>query len=102
VEERAPRNADALLRRYVWGNYIDALFQQREYWPDDQTVRHDYFPISDLHHRTVALTDEHGCVAEAYDADAYGRTLICHDLAGACLKRLPLCSFIYTGRRYDP
>ena len=79
----------------------DALVQQREYDPTDSQKYHDYYPISDLHHRTVALLSELGCVVEAYDTDAYGRTLVYGDLAATCRKRLPLCEFIYTGRRYD-
>lgn len=119
MEERD--GSDNVLRQYVWGRYIDGLIQQREYDPADETRFNDFYPISDLHHRSAALTNEDGCIVETYDTDAYGRTLIfgdCRD--GAWFTRWdrslqkvgpedpprevpfnPLCPFIYTGRRYD-
>ena len=35
-----------------------------------------YYPVQDLLYRAVALTDSNGKIVEAYDADAYGNTLI--------------------------
>ena len=119
VEERDGSNN--VLRQYVWGRYVDDLIQQREYDPADETRFNDFYPITDLHHRAVALTDEDGCIVETYDTDAYGRTLIfgdCRDGAwftqwDRSLQKVgpedpprevpfvPLCQFIYTGRRYD-
>ena len=111
IEERDGSNTP--IRQYVWGAYVDELIQQRDINGGDT----DYYPLSDLLYRTVALTDDpaEGAVAfvEAYDCDAYGNTLIFTDAetprdtwftdADADYPTLdPLCQFIFTGRRYDP
>ena len=74
----------------------------------------DYYPLSDLLYRTVALTDDPGegdvAVVEAYDTDAYGNTLIFNDPGpdetwftdDDVTTNDPICPFIFTGRRYDP
>ena len=80
----------------------------------------DYYPLSDLLYRTVALTDDpvEGDVAvvEVYDTDAYGNTLIFNDpgadeawftdddvnIDDDPYQAAPPCPFIFTGRRYDP
>ena len=74
----------------------------------------DYYPLSDLLYRTVALTDDPGegdvAVVEAYDTDAYGNTLIFNDPGDDetwftdddATTKDPICPFIFTGRRYDP
>ena len=70
----------------------------------------DYYPLSDLLYRSVALTDENKDIVEAYDTDAYGNTLIFNDPGDDeawftdddVPTDAPLCPFIFTGRRYDP
>lgn len=70
----------------------------------------DYYPLSDLLYRSVALTDDDKDIVEAYDTDAYGNTLI-YDEPGsgdhwfaydAHQTHVPKCRFIFTGREYDP
>ena len=69
---------DTPLRQYVWGRYIDELIQQRE--GTDSETPTDYYLLSDLLYRSAALTTQEGDdpvkIAEAYDTDAYGRTLV--------------------------
>ena len=67
VEERD--GTGSVLRQHVWGRYVDELIQKRE------TGGGDYYPLADAQHRAAALTDGSGNITEAYDADAYGRTL---------------------------
>ena len=67
-----------------------------------RSVSPSYYPLADLHDRSVALTCSAGCLVEAYDTDSCGQTQLFYDLAGVCRKRVPLCAYIYTGRRYDP
>jgi RHS repeat-associated protein len=74
----------------------------------------DYYPLSDLLYRSVALTDESKGVCEAYDTDAYGNTLVFADtdphrtdwFTDADANHItvaPICRFIFTGReKYDP
>ena len=70
----------------------------------------DYYPLSDLLYRTVALTDDNADIVEAYDTDAYGNTLVFTDPGpdeawftdDDVPTDAPLCPFIFTGRRYDP
>jgi len=70
----------------------------------------DYYPLSDLLYRSVALTDQNKTIQEAYDTDAYGNTLAFDDpdpVDGwfgddAVPTDTPLCPFIFTGRRFDP
>ena len=106
IEERDVSNDP--IRQYVWGAYVDELIQQRNI--NDPAV--DYYPLSDLLYRTVALTNASKTIVEAYDCDAYGNTLIFEDTephrdtwftdADADHPTLaPKCSFIFTGRRYD-
>ncbi len=76
----------------------------------DDSSAADYYPLQDLLYRTAALTDDGGNVVEAYDTDAYGRTLI-FDSPGSdstwftdydTATDTPTCEFLFTGRRYDP
>jgi len=103
VEERS--DADAVLRQYVWGRYVDELIQQKELTGGDAGT---YYLLSDLLYRSVALTDASKTIHEAYDCDAYGRTLIfsapggsgwfSHDDTQALTS---LCRFVFTGRSHD-
>ncbi|MEM6258611.1 MAG: RHS repeat-associated core domain-containing protein [Planctomycetota bacterium] len=120
-EEREPglydngsrTNSDAaLLRQYVWGQYIDELIQQREYRPSSAEDFEDLYPIGDLHYRTAALAASDGDIIETYDYDAYGNTLIfpCKGPDGCTTWKTtdnqtvpdPLCNYLYQGRYYDP
>jgi YD repeat-containing protein len=60
LEERDDSNT--LLRQYVWGQYVDELIQQREYQnaPAGQDSA-DWYPLTDLLYRPVALTDNTIC-----------------------------------------
>jgi len=122
IEERdptgGPESADAAIRQYVWGQYVDELIQQVEIDPDDsETITATYYMLSDLLYRAVALTDDSDPaeIQEAYDCDAYGNTIAydasdggdwfsdnarsIYDVSG---RGYPLCEFIFTGRRFDP
>lgn len=76
----------------------------------------DYYPLSDLLNRSVALTDTDKDIVEVYDTDAYGNTLV-YSGPGADdtwltdddvnidddpARDWPLCRFVFTGREYDP
>jgi len=110
VEERD--GADAVLRQYVWGLYVDELVQQKEKGDPDT----DTYLLSDLLYRSVALTDDDKDIQEAYDTDAYGNTLVFSDPDPAdgwfgdddvpiddpsASRHYPLCRFVFTGRSYD-
>jgi hypothetical protein len=82
------------------GRTVDVTGVCNDY-PDDTQKSDDYYPLTDLHYRTVALTGELGCVVEACDTDAYGRTLIFPCFAAAGRLTSPRCPYLYTGRRYD-
>jgi len=106
VEERDPRGGQThdqnhLLRQYVWGDYIDELIQQREYHPGNPDWFRDYYLLSDLHYRAVALTDRCGGVVEGYETDAYGRTHIACDAFDAVRLPVPRCAHLFTGRYLD-
>lgn len=82
----------------------------------------DLYPLSDLHWRTIALTDEQRRILEVYDTDAYGQTLaffgpgddgqwFSPDDDRLALPQIPdaddappplLNRHIYTGREIDP
>ena len=109
IEERALGGGETPLRQYVWGRYVDELIQQHE-----MDGGADYFLLSDLLYRSVALTDDpaegEAEVVEAYDTDAYGNTLMYSGPGNDTLWFTdddvitgdPLCPFIFTGRRLDP
>jgi len=107
LEERRDSATAGPSKQYVWGNYVDELCQMRVFTPYGPR---NYYPLSDLSYRTTALTDDFGCIVDAYDTDAYGRTLIFRDPGddGRWFtdedERTdePLCEFIFTGRRFDP
>jgi RHS repeat-associated protein len=105
VEERD--SSDDPQKQYIWGTYIDELIQQKI---DISGTPADQYPLQDLLYRTIALTNSSGSIIEAYDYDAYGNTLIftapgtasnwfAND---ATQSSEPTCSFLFTGRRYDP
>jgi len=103
VEERD--DSDIVLRQYVWGRYVDELIQQKEKATPDV----DYYLLSDLLYRSLALTDTSKTIHEAYDCDAYGRTLLFSDGGGSgwfsyddVQALTSLCRFIFTGRSHDP
>jgi RHS repeat-associated protein len=126
LEERDRDNT--LLRQFVWGQYVDELVQQREFEnaPPGQTSA-DWYPLTDLLYRSVALTDDSVCqdtggtsgssagpfmpsFVEVYDTDVYGRTNIYKDPGpdGVWFSDddtptfHPKCRRIYTGREYEP
>jgi RHS repeat-associated protein len=105
VEERS--NDDDPLRQYVWGTYVDELLQIRESLDE---IPFDRYPLQDSLYRTVALASDTGAIAETYDYDPYGNTLI-FNAAGtggnwwaddATQTKQPTCDYLWTGRRYDP
>ncbi|HEX8912542.1 MAG TPA: RHS repeat-associated core domain-containing protein [Humisphaera sp.] len=120
VEERG--GSGAVLRQYVWGQYVDELVQQREYEhapPGRDYV--DWYPLSDLLYRTVALTDDRICegatvdpfhpsLVEVYDTDVYGRTKAYRKPGPGGFwfddddeaTFAPRCRYLFTGREYDP
>ena len=63
-------------RQYVWGQYVDELIQQRDIGDTD------YYMLSDLLYRAVALTNASAEIQEACDCDAYGNTIV-YEAAGA-------------------
>jgi len=104
-----------VLRNHVWGHYVDEKVQQREFTSGTK----DYYPLSDLLYRSVALTDVNQCIVEAYDTDAYGRTTVfcgpgpdgnwftdddvtTQYIPGIGSQRaVPINCHIFTGREYD-
>jgi RHS repeat-associated protein len=104
VEERDGSNNP--IRQYAWGVYVDECLQLRN---DISGTPADYFPLQDINYRTVALVDATGAIAETYDYDPYGNTLI-FNAAGtggnwwaddATQTKSPTCDYLWTGRRYD-
>ena len=69
------------------------------------------YPLQDLLYRTTGLADSSGVVREAYDTDAYGKTLIFRNSGsppgqiafsnGDTQVASPTCPFIFTGQRLD-
>jgi len=113
IEERD--GLDTVLRQYVWGHYVDELMQLRELTGEKAG---DYYPLTDLLHRAVALTDGAAKIVEAYDTDAYGWTLVFTGpgadgrwftdddvrtrlIGGEDLPAAPMCRYLFTGREYD-
>ena len=100
------------LRQFVWGIYIDELVQLRTYQNagSQALVAGSYYPLQDLLYRSIALTTVAATIAEAYDTDAYGNTLIYlgPGTGGAWFTNAdvqsvqPVCEYIFTGREYDP
>ena len=105
VEER--NSSDQPIRQYVWGLYVDELVQLREISGETSS---DYYVLSDLLHRTAALTDANRNIVETYDYDAYGRTRI-YNSSGTSdgiwftdddiQTQEPRCRYLFTGREYD-
>jgi RHS repeat-associated protein len=104
IEERD--ETGEVQRQYIWGRYVDELLQLRDFTGEKAK---DYYPLTDLLHRSVALTNKAKNIVETYDTDAYGNTWI-YDGVGdggwfeddTTYTNTPKCEFIYTGRRYDP
>ncbi len=69
----------------------------------------NYYLLSDLLYRSAALTNTSGAVVEAYDADAYGNTLLFsgHGTDGLWFTNddvqaaYSACRYAFTGREYD-
>jgi len=110
VEERDYSNAP--IRQYVWGTYIDELVQittLATLGPQSLPAG-TYYLLQDLLYRAVALTDSNGNIVEAYDADAYGNTLIFTGPGaggiwftdGDTQSNYGANEIIYCGYRYDP
>jgi len=99
-------------RQFIWGQYIDELIQLKTYvstgsQPLPASV---YYLLSDQLWRSATLTDSSGNIQEAYDADAYGNTII-YSGPGPdntwftnddVIAVQPAIEYIFTGRRYDP
>lgn len=97
--------------QYVWGHYIDEQIQMKTYASSgpQPLAAGVYYLLSDLLYRSVALTNSSGAVVEAYDADAYGNTLLfsgpgadgvwfTDDDAQAAYAAN---RYVFTGREYD-
>jgi RHS repeat-associated protein len=105
-EERT--GADAVLMQYLWGLYVDEITHCVEF---EMGMPMTYYMMcSDLLYRSTALLNASANIAEAYDTDAYGNTIM-FDAAGsgsnwwaddAATTADPKCQFIFTGRRLDP
>ena len=124
-EDRNPNggeesSTDTPIIQYLWGIYLDEVLQITTLVPittgSGETAKtYDagtYYPLQDLLYRTTAtvtITDESAAIQEAYDFDAYGRTLI-FNVAGtddnwwadnARQVSNSLCQFLFTGQRFD-
>ena len=136
MEER--NSSNAAVRQYVWGTYPGAAAltgppAQTGFRPEntglgslnvDECVQLTtlttlapqslpagaYYLLQDLLYRAVALTNSSGTIVEAYDADAYGNTLIftAPDSGGnwwgdsAVQSNYGANEIIYCGYRFDP
>jgi RHS repeat-associated protein len=111
VEERTAGTATPL-RQYVWGNDIDECIQLTTYaaMGPQNLPAGAYYLLQDLLYRAAALTDGTGGIAEAYDTDAYGNTIIFTAAdsggnwfsAGATQSDYGAKEIIFCGYRYDP
>ena len=110
MEERGSSNAAT--RQYVWGNYLDECVQLTTFvaMGSQNLEPGSYYLLQDLLYRAVALTDSSGTIAEAYDTDAYGNTLIFTAPGAdgnwwgdyAVQSGYGANEIIYCGYRYDP
>ena len=82
MEERNPfggsGSTDTPTKQYIWGTYIDECVQLNllvAAGPQSAPAG-AYYLLQDLLYRAVALVNSSGQVVEAYDTDAYGKTLI--------------------------
>ena len=116
VEERSPfggsGSTDTPTKQYVWGTYIDECIQLNllvAAGPQSVPVG-AYYLLQDLLYRAVALTNSSGQIAEAYDCEAYGNTLIfiAPDTSGnwwgdeAVQASYGANDIVYCGYRCDP
>jgi len=108
-ERKIDGGSETLFKQYLWGIYIDELIQQKTFTTINGNAPGEYYALQDLLYRTTALTDSTATIAETYDTDAYGNTLI-FTAAGtannwwaddAVQDDYPTCDFIFTGRRFD-
>jgi RHS repeat-associated protein len=113
IEERDGSNTTTL--QYIWGIYLDELIQLYAYgdFGSEPLPPGAYYPLQDLLYRTTALTNtipaETPVIVEAYDTDAYGKTLIFNAPGtgsnwwanNATTANYPACTFIFTGQRFD-
>ncbi len=80
VEERQTiSGTDTPTKQYTWGIYLDELLQQRQLVALNgfaASAIADLYPLQDLLYRTTGLADSDGTIREAYDTDAYGKTLL--------------------------
>jgi RHS repeat-associated protein len=79
MEERNPSGGtDTAIKQYVWGTYIDECIQINllQAAGPQQLAVGAYYPLQDTLYRTMALVNSSGTPVEAYDADAYGNTII--------------------------
>lgn len=97
--------------QYVWGQYIDELIQMNTYASagPQPLAAGNYYLLSDLLYRSVALTSATGAIVEVYDSDAYGNTLL-FESPGAdgtwftnddVATAYAACRYVSTGREYD-
>ncbi len=81
-EERNPfggtGSTDTPIKQYIWGTYIDECIQLTTLTTlgAQNVPAGTYYLLQDLLYRAVALTNSTGAIAEAYDTDAYGNTII--------------------------
>ncbi len=124
-EDRNPNggeesSTDTPIIQYLWGIYLDEVLQITTLVPittgSGETAKtYDagtYYALQDLLYRTTAtvtINEESAVIQEAYDFDAYGRTLI-FNAAGtddnwwadnAVQVSNSLCQFLFTGQRFD-
>jgi RHS repeat-associated protein len=99
-------------RQFIWGSYIDELIQMKTYVDTgiQPLPAGTYYLTSDLLYRSTAITTTSPAIAEAYDTDAYGNTIV-YSGPGTddtwftnddATSDQPACETIFTGRQYDP
>jgi len=110
VEEHSP-SQNGLVTQYVWGDSADDLIQIRRV--DSGALDETQYILSDTHQSAAAVTNQTGAIQEAYDTDAYGKTLafsapgtgVGNDawFADDTVKTsAPKNGHIYTGSQFDP
>jgi len=110
MEESSTSNTP--IRQFVWGTYIDECIQLTTLATlgPQSLPAGTYYLLQDLLYRAVALTNASGSITEAYDTDAYGKTLI-FTAPGSdgvwftdddTQSSYGANEIIYCGYRYDP
>jgi RHS repeat-associated protein len=110
VEERD--GTGVTTKQYSWGQYIDELVQMKTYASSgpQPLAAGVYYLLSDLLYRSVALTDSSGNVVEAYDTDAYGKTILFSSPGTDGVwftdddvqAEYTASRYVFTGREHDP